>query len=429
MEEENEDLVDRVHNLSDLELAVLLSLVSHGNCVIGTPEDAAEELVQELGLISQDVFGLCHAVVECDSDMTLEDFQTSLLLIAGLSSSAGSSRASLSSRHEINGQQPHGIAATDPYRLSQATPRRSASPDVRSPQMSAGSLASIPRIANVVIAKNLNLASEIVQIQALELIRNQRIITTTAMQAAPRPFLLIAVVAAERGFLWNGGDCTALHADRGGGTAPHIMAHLNDHFSIGHWHDPDDGFPNIEEREEKDGKSQRTEVDSDNDSVVRRSEPNFGRYEMPNSFSEADIDYLAALSENVRIDIEVLRYQMNIVAFLRLHRAVAILGPSASGLSCISPEATRHLEKLIRCLAPLHRLDYATPALVALAARKTYLHRIRTVPAGQRNSRPAIVYERSMQWGSEKAAVEELLDGISPEDVIDDVLASLAPPI
>lgn len=57
MDQENEDLVDRVHDLSDLELAVLLSLTSHGNCVIGTPEDAVQQLVQELALVC-DISGL-----------------------------------------------------------------------------------------------------------------------------------------------------------------------------------------------------------------------------------------------------------------------------------------------------------------------------------------------------------------------------------
>ena len=52
MEKEDGDLVDRVHDLSDLELAVLLSLVSHGHCVIGTPENAIGKLVDELGLVS-----------------------------------------------------------------------------------------------------------------------------------------------------------------------------------------------------------------------------------------------------------------------------------------------------------------------------------------------------------------------------------------
>lgn len=70
---------------------------------------------------------------------------------------------------------------------------------------------------------------------------------------------------------------------------------------------------------------------------------------------------------------------------------------------------------MVRCLAPLHGLPYATPSLIALAARKIYLHRIEIVKAER---------ERSMQWGSDLDAIRESLDGIGPEDVIEDVLGS-----
>ncbi len=99
---------------------------------------------------------------------------------------------------------------------------------------------------------------------------------------------------------------------------------------------------------------------------------------------------------------------MNVVSFLRMHRAVA---------GGVSPAATKHLEQLTKSLAPLHGLDYATPALVVLAARKIYPARLRIVSPPE---------ERSMQWGSELAAIEALLDGIGPEDVIEDVLGTVA---
>lgn len=109
--------------------------------------------------------------------------------------------------------------------------------------------------------------------------------------------------------------------------------------------------------------------------------------------------------------MDVARYQMNIVAFLRMHRAVA---------GGISPTATRHLGQLMKSLAPLHGLDYVTPALVRLAARKVYLHRIRLPPPEK---------ERSVQWGSDVAAVRALLDGAGPEEVVEDVLAMCPPPL
>lgn len=51
--EDDRDLVDRVHDLSDLELAILLSLVSREHCVIGTPESAVDSLVDEVELVSE----------------------------------------------------------------------------------------------------------------------------------------------------------------------------------------------------------------------------------------------------------------------------------------------------------------------------------------------------------------------------------------
>ena len=68
-----------------------------------------------------------------------------------------------------------------------------------------------------------------------------------------------------------------------------------------------------------------------------------------------------------------------------------------------------------RCLAPLHGLSYATPSLIALAARKIYLHRIHIVKPEK---------ERSMQWGSDLDAVRELLEDVGPEEVIRNVLGS-----
>jgi hypothetical protein len=71
-------------------------------------------------------------------------------------------------------------------------------------------------------------------------------------------------------------------------------------------------------------------------------------------------------------------------------------------------------------LAPLHGLSYVTPSLIALAARKVYLHRIQIVDAAK---------ERSMQWGSDLEAVSTLLEGVGPEEVIEDVLGSTEVPL
>jgi MoxR-like ATPase len=109
--------------------------------------------------------------------------------------------------------------------------------------------------------------------------------------------------------------------------------------------------------------------------------------------------------------VEIKQYQQNIISFLRLHRAVA---------GGISAPATKHFNKLTKCLAPLHDLSFVTPSLVALAARKIYLHHIQIVNPEK---------ERSMQWGSDVDAVANLLEGIRAEDVIEDVLGSAGAPL
>lgn len=47
----DEDLLDKVHSLSDLELAVLLCLINREHVLISTPSAAIDDLVQELQLV------------------------------------------------------------------------------------------------------------------------------------------------------------------------------------------------------------------------------------------------------------------------------------------------------------------------------------------------------------------------------------------
>jgi len=339
--------------------------------------------------VASRTFGLSSAVADCCEHTTLDDFATSLL-VPGLPSPPPAPRSASFSRPR---------PASD-YFVSQPTPPTSS--HLRTPQpISAGSGsgsgsggAGAPRIAGVVLAKHLDRAPKAVQLQALELVRTRRIFTRTAVQAAPRPFLVVAVLGAESG----------------GG--PRLTPHLNDLFHLAHWHDPDDGFANLDEGDDAETASTV--------SVVKRKRDRTGAEMGPADdkergaaavFSEADIASLARASTLVKVDVEVLRYQMNIVSFLRMHRAVA---------SGITPVATKHFEHLVKCLAPLHRLDYVTPSLVALAAKKVYQHRIRIVVPEK---------ERSMQWGSELAAVQALVDGVASDDVIEDVLGMVSAPL
>lgn len=120
---------------------------------------------------------------------------------------------------------------------------------------------------------------------------------------------------------------------------------------------------------------------------------------------------LAELSKKVTVTAEMKAYLQNIVTFLRLHRAVG---------GGISPRATNHFDILVRSLAPLHGLDFVTPSLVSLAAKKIYNHRISICTPEN---------ERSMQYGSDLKAVSALLEDITAADVIEDVLEAVEAPL
>ncbi|TQW02846.1 ATPase associated with various cellular activities AAA_3 [Cordyceps javanica] len=378
-------LIDKVHDLSDLELAVLLCLISREHFIT----------------IATKTFGLEWAVVDCSPSTTLEDFASSLLLTSPpppdtSSGHHGGANATASyfssSRSHHHSQQKPGTTPTRRTGLNGAT--------------SPGGGSSSPQIANFVVARNLDRAPHAVQIQALELLRTRRIFTRTTVQVAPKQFVFVPVLAAPSG------GCAR------------VTPHLNDFLSIAHWHDPEHGFVNVEEQQgaseypdNDDNDNDDGDVDGDQDadaastgSIVKRVRAE-RHPTAPALISKDDIVCLREKGQKVRVDVDVVRYQMNVVSFLRMHRAVD---------QGITPAATKHFGQLMRNLAPLHRLDFVTPALVGLAARKVYLHRIRITDPRR---------ERSMQWGSRLEAVEALLQHVGPEEVLDDVMTMVTAPV
>jgi MoxR-like ATPase len=164
----------------------------------------------------------------------------------------------------------------------------------------------------------------------------------------------------------------------------------NDHIFLSHVHTAEDGFVNLDDA------SSEISDDEKKKSVV---------------FSKDDIDTLAVLQENARMSPDIRGHLHNVVVFARLHRAVR------SGVSAM---ATRHFHLLSRALAPLHNLSYVAPFMVAMAFKKVYAHRIIiTTPEN----------ERSMQWGSDIEVVKELLDGLTVEDILEEVLESVESPL
>lgn len=381
----DEHLLSKVHSLSDLELAFLLSLIAREHCQIRTPSSAIPDLVAELRLISTKIFHLQPVVISCTPQTTLDDFAAGLLL----------THPSPTTTTPPPFRSPSPLATRSPRQKHHDGPSSYFHPQTP----------GAPTMAPIILAANLDLAPKAVQIQALELLRTRRVFTRTSVHTAPKTFLFVAVVSSDR----RGGDG--------------LNRWLNEWFYLAHAHSPDDGYPNLDEEDSSPsphpaglGLYHHTDAASSESVVVKPSAvraPSNGKLPAAPepTITESDVSHLSQLARSVHADIDVSRYQMNVVSHLRMHRAVA---------GGVSPAATKHFEQLARSLAPLHGLDYVTPSLVQLAARKVYLHRIQIV-APER--------ERSMQWGSELAAVEAVLEGLGAEEVIEDVLGLVAVPL
>ncbi|KAI4132649.1 MAG: hypothetical protein LQ338_000589 [Usnochroma carphineum] len=366
------DLARKVDGLSDLELALLLSFVANEHCLIETEEEALKSLGQEVLAIASNTFSRTHALIDCSEDTTLDEFTHGLLIEStDVGDAQSTSNTDLIQAAPLSRSTAHHAAASRIERAEQKNGTKESSQELR--------------IADVVILKNLSLADYEIQIQALELIRSKRIYTNTAVYTAPKCFCVAFIQEAAN---------------------PPLNKHLIDHIFMSHYHDPEDGFANLEAASEliaDDGSS--------SSSVVRKPVFHRPKDSVERTFSEADIQNLVQQAKDVTVTAEVKQYLQNIVTFLRLHRAVD---------GGITPRATKYFDTLVKCLAPLHGLEFVTPPLVDLAARKVYPHRIvRTVPDR----------ERSLQYGSDLAAVTAYLEGVTPESIVEDVLASVETPL
>lgn len=317
----DEELINKIHELSDLELAALICLIAEEHCIIDTDPDALDDLIQELQLVglylyiplygangskvASKVFGLTYAVINCNSQTTLDDFAHAILSV---DATPTRNNSPVRTRRDSYFLQTSAFQSINRSSVPETTDNK--------------------RIANVIIARNLDEAPRQIQTQALELMRTKRLFTRTSIQNAPKRFLFIAAIA--------------------GGEGPRLTKHLNDYMFISHVHDPQDGFPNLEDS--------FTDDSSSTLSVVKRSptlqpEDNLWARISPMVSNSAhmvkiyllikaqDIENLAQQSKNTTVSVEVKQYQQNVASFLRIHRAVA------TGISAI---ATKHFDKLVR---------------------------------------------------------------------------------
>ncbi|KAL8982995.1 MAG: hypothetical protein Q9177_005109 [Variospora cf. flavescens] len=363
------------------------------------------------GVIASNIFNRAHALVECNAYTAVDHFTNSLLLEPRDKPAADDTGDGISIEVYASGTyNAHAILPLSnrrsamKYRLLFVgissfvegigfinilnTPLRVQGPfpsQSRADRTKSGSPGL--RLPDIAILQNLNQADYDVQIQVLELIRTKRIYTKAAVFTAPKGF------------------CVIIIQDTSG---PSLNKHLIDHLFMSHRHDPEAGFVNLETA------SEWVEDDrSSSSSVVRKSIVTRSMHSVERTFTETDIKNLLRQSKNVTVTAEVECYLQNIVTFLRLHRAVG---------GGVTPRATHYFNTLIKSVfnAPLHGLEFVTPSLVDLAARKIYPHRVvLTVPDR----------ERSLQYGSDMGAVRAYLDGMSAEAIVEDVLESVETPL
>lgn len=354
-------LLDSIHELSDLELAVLLSLIAKEHCLIATDDDLIDDLAGELSLIVSERFGLSYCVLDQESLQSVDRFGEAIL--------------------EARGAKSRSEDDLDPTSIRS----RLLSLDIRAgPMVKDEDGLDNRMIRNVIIAKGFNYAHEYVQIQAIEIINNRRFLSHTTVHIAPKTFLFLPIVTASSRYV-------------------HLTPHLNDRIFISHFHQPDDGFVNLEELD-RSGSSQSSISRSINDTSLTRNQD-------IRRINRDVIDKLRARSDTVAVTPEVRRYLQDIVTFLRIERGID---------GGMTPRATAHFVTLAKCFAPLHGMTFVTPALVMLAARKVFPHRI-TIAGPSR--------ERSMQYGSDIAAVSELIRGLTPEEAIEAVLNTVRCPV
>lgn len=183
----------------------------------------------------------------------------------------------------------------------------------------------------------------------------------------------------------------------------------NDLFAISHHHSEDDGFPNLDEQTQQEPQAFDDAVSIS--SVVKHNSPDQDAIRDLPVITSDEIQDLRTAIADVQMSAEVAAYLHNIVIFTRLNRFVA---------GGISAYATRHFRAIVLALAPLHNLTYVPPSLVALAARKVYAHRLVLATS---------ITEKSMQWGSDYRAVEDVLKGVTVEDAIESVISSVEAPL
>lgn len=355
---EIDQVLGSIPDLSDLELAVLLSLVAKQPCLVYSDDKLLGALASELALIVSDIFKLSYVVLEEPDYHSVDSFGDAILD----DQSTFANDSDFDSDSDAIG----------------ALRSRVQNVSFKGPRSHVEQTLDTRMVVNVIIAKDFNRACHDVQIQVMELIRRRRIFSKTTVHPAPKSFLFLPLIAT---------------GDR------HIPLnhHLNDRLFMSHTHTAEDGFPNVEELETGYNVTSKSSL----------SKPAYTRFPI----TQEVLDDLHRLGQQTVVTPEVRRYLQDVVVFLRLERGVD---------GGITPYSNVCFVDLAKYLAPLHGIDFVTPSLMELAAKKVFSHRMVIAQADR---------ERSTQFGSNIDAVKAYVDSLTAETVVDLVLAKVPPPI
>ncbi|KAK7204374.1 hypothetical protein BZA70DRAFT_311495 [Myxozyma melibiosi] len=344
---------------ADLFVGILTSLISKQQAIVTVDRDVYLNFTEQMILlVGSNIFGFTTKTVVCTPDMTTDEFAEAILL--------------------KNEHVPGGFSALPaqlgPTPVNEKTDQEWSWNGIGSRRPVSGPPGSAESLPNLVVIRDLDSSSNYVQAQLLEILRTKNLASSKGVVITPPQFLVVPLLSRNT-------------------MRRHLFPYLLDHFFLSHNYIPG----NVDEAQVEFGKW-TPEIEL----------PPIASHRL---FLPKEIEYLTATISSIVIGAEIRRYMHDIMVFLRMHRAIR---------GGISARASRDFELLVRCLCPLHGLNYATPAIVKIAARKTYTHRI-TVPSPED--------ERSMAYGSDVEAVTKFLQFWTPDLVLDDVLDSVPIPL
>jgi hypothetical protein len=169
--------LENVPNLTDLELAVLLSLIAKQHCLVYTDDDLVDSLASELSLIVSETFKLSCAVLGPEDLLSVEQFGERIL---------DDDHNFGDSDIESDNDTAVGLKSRI-QNISFKSSRASQLERTLDSRM----------VVNVIIAKDFNTASHDIQIQVMELILKRRIFSRTTVHPVPKTFLFLPIIATS----------------------------------------------------------------------------------------------------------------------------------------------------------------------------------------------------------------------------------------